>query len=207
MSARRFPRDVPRAVQAAVRAALELVDDAGEVVGGLPALQVALGHDSASATRRVVGEAEALGYMRRVGPIGHGERRVFVVEARLKSGGVCGVPGCDRPAVGKWCPTCRQVRREDRAWWARAVEMCVAGESPPAISSTLKQPLWPDDDSNGVVFHLWSECPALLGDDWKAALREQAPHLFSNDRGRATARARDRRYRRRESSSVDDISS
>lgn len=82
MSARRFPRDVPRCVQHAVLAALDLVDESGEVVGGMAALQTALNHDSPRATRGVVAAAEEWGLLKRKGAIGHGTRRVFVVEAR-----------------------------------------------------------------------------------------------------------------------------
>lgn len=80
MSARRFARDVPRSVQHAVLAALDLVDDNGEVVGGMPALQAALGHDSPSSTRAVVALAERHKLLRRKGDIGHGSRRVFVAK-------------------------------------------------------------------------------------------------------------------------------
>ena len=83
MSARRFARDVPRAVQHCVLAALDLIDETGEVVGGMKALQLALNHDSARATRGVVAAAEAWGFLKRKDAIGHGPRRVFVVEARL----------------------------------------------------------------------------------------------------------------------------
>lgn len=79
MSARRFARDVPRSVQHAVLAALDLVDDSGEVRGGMPALQAALNHDDASATRRVVAEAERWKLLKRKGAVGHGARRVVVV--------------------------------------------------------------------------------------------------------------------------------
>lgn len=79
MSARKFARDVPRAVQHAVRAAIELADDNGEVRGGMPALQQALGHDDPSATRRVVATAERWKLLKRKGDIGHGPRRVVVV--------------------------------------------------------------------------------------------------------------------------------
>lgn len=78
MSARKFARDVPRAVQHAVRAAIELADDNGEVRGGMPALQQALGHDTARATRSVVAAAETWKLLRRKGDIGHGPRRVVV---------------------------------------------------------------------------------------------------------------------------------
>lgn len=79
MSARLFPRDVPNRVQLAVRIAEELSNDDGEVVGGMPALQKALNHDSDRSTRDVVAEAETWKLLKRKGPIGHGPRRVFVV--------------------------------------------------------------------------------------------------------------------------------
>jgi hypothetical protein len=164
-----FGRDVPRCAQQAVRAALELVDEKGEVVGGMSGLQTALGHDSPAVTRRAVSLAEQHGLMRRVGPIGHGQRRVFVVEARLNVGG-CSTPGCDRPPRGRWCVTCRQVHRADREWGHRAVEMAVAGVTPNVIAVTVSRPLFPD-----VVFHLLSEVPALVSDDWRSAFAEQCP--------------------------------
>lgn len=80
MSARRFPRDVPRCVQHAVLAALDLVDDSGEVVGGMAGLQAALNHDCASSTRRAVSLAEQWGYLRRTGTERHENRGVRVVE-------------------------------------------------------------------------------------------------------------------------------
>lgn len=83
MSARRFSRNVPRAVQHAVLVAEDLADAHNEVVGGMPALQKALNHDSPRATRGVVAAAEAWGFLKRKDAIGHGPRRVFVVEARL----------------------------------------------------------------------------------------------------------------------------
>lgn len=200
MSARRFARDVPRSVQHAVRAALDLVDEKGEVQGGMPALQQALGHDSPSATRTVVAQAEAWGFLRRTGPVGHGGRRVFLVEARLKSG-ACATPGCDREATGRWCRTCRQIWREDRAWQPRAVEMAVAGSSPAVIARALNRPLWPEDGDNGVVAYLLGEVPALVQDDWRDALREQAPHLFHVEKaghgGALSRRQRERRQARR----------
>lgn len=209
MSARRFARDVPRSVQHAVRAALDLVDEKGEVQGGMPALQQALGHDSPSATRTVVAQAEAWGFLRRTGPVGHGARRVFLVEARLKSG-ACATPGCDREVRGdkrpdrprsRWCRTCRQIWREDRAWQPRAVEMCVAGSSPAIIARALNRPLWPEDGDNGVVAYLLGEVPALVSADWRAALKEQAPHLFHVEQagggGALSRRQRERRQARR----------
>jgi len=177
-----FPRNTPRAVQGAVRAALELVDEHGEVVGGMAALQVALGHDSPSATRAVVSQAEGQGLMRRTGPIGHGPRRVFVVEARLNTG-ACET-GCGRAARGRWCPSCRQAHRADREWGHRAVEMAVTGSSPAAIASALSRPLYPD-----VVFHLFSEVPGLVDPVWLEGLREHSPELV----GRLTDRVRQRR--------------
>lgn len=178
-----FGRDVPLAVRTAVRAALELADDTGEVVGGLPALQKAIGHDDPSATRRVVAAAERHRLMRRVGPVGHGFRRVFVVEARLNLH-ACETPGCMRAPTGRWCPSCRQVHRADREWGHRAVEMCVAGTSPSVIAATLSRPLFPD-----VVFHLLSEVPALVADDWLEGLREHSPEHVR----RLTDRTRQRR--------------
>jgi hypothetical protein len=200
MSARKFPRDVPRSVQAAVRAALELIDAAGEVVGGMRALQEALGHDTARATRAVIEAAEALGYMRRVGPIGHGERRVFVVVARLKSSAVCETTGCEKPAAGRWCPSCRQVNRADRAWWARAVQMLVDGASPSEIAQTLKQPLFPDGEDRGVVATLIAEVPHLVTPAWREALTAHSPGLnvSGGSRGALTHRQRVRRARRRQ---------
>lgn len=160
MSARRFARDVPRCAQFAVLAALDLVDETGEVVGGMPALQTALGHDSPAVTRRAVSLAEQHGLMRRVGPIGHGQRRVFVVEARLNVGG-CSTPGCDRPPRGRWCVTCRQVHRTDRLWQHRAVEMAVAGASLSVIAVAVGHP------TDEVVKLLLREVPALVDETWR----------------------------------------
>lgn len=198
MSARKFPRDVPRSVQAAVRAALELIDAAGEVVGGMPALQEALGHDSASATRAVVSAAEALGYMRRVGPVGHGERRVFVVVARLKSGALCQTPACAGQVTqfsrsGR-CKACASALRLDRAWGVRAVEMFVAKESPATIATLLKQPLFPEADTCGVLAHLVAE-GFDVGEEWMQALRDHSPAVVAD----IAHRRRVRRHRRRES--------
>lgn len=205
MSARRFARDVPRSVQHAVRTALELADEKGEVVGGMPALQLALGHDSASTTRTAVAQAEAWGLMRRTGPVGHGARRVFVVVARLKSG-ACSTPGCDRDATGRWCRTCRQIWREDRAWQPRAVEMAVAGSSPAVIARALNRPLWPEDGDNGVVAYLLGEVPALIDNEWRDALKLQCPHLFADEHARGggwlTRRGRERRAERRRQGST-----
>lgn len=202
MSARRFPRDVPRSVQHAVRAALDLVDERGEVKGGMTALQEALGHDSPRATREAVAQAEAWGYLRRTGPIGHGSRRLFLVVARLNPA-ACATDGCDRPAVGRWCRVCRQIWREDRGWQPRAVEMAVAKSSPAVIARALNRPLWPEDGDNGVVAYLLGEVPALVPKEWRDALREQAPHLFHTEKqgggGVLTARHRHRRQARRRS--------
>jgi hypothetical protein len=89
MSARRFPRDVPRAVQHAVLAALDLADENGVVVGGMAGLQLALNHDSASSTRHAVSQAEAWGYLRRTGHERQSDRGVVVVamarEARRRA--------------------------------------------------------------------------------------------------------------------------
>lgn len=79
MSARKFARDVPRAVQHAVRAAIELADDNGEVRGGMPALQQALGHDTDRATRAVVARAESWRLLKRKGHRTEHPRRVVVV--------------------------------------------------------------------------------------------------------------------------------
>jgi hypothetical protein len=183
MSARRFARDVPRSVQTCVRVADDIADENGEIPGGMPALQEALGHDNPSSTRRAVIQAEGWGLMRRSGPIGHGPRRVFVV-ARANPH-ACATPGCDRvPLGGNWCPTCKQVRRADRDWHPRAIEMLVAGMSPPLIASTVSRPLFPD-----VVFHLLAEVPDLVQDEWREALRETHPQLIE----RLTERVRRRR--------------
>jgi hypothetical protein len=190
MSARKFPRDVPRSVQAAVRAALELIDAAGEVVGGMRALQEALGHDTARATRAVIEAAEALGYMRRKGPAGPG-RRVFLVVTRLKSSALCKTTGCEKPAAGRWCPSCRQVNRTDRVWWARAVQMLVDGASPSEIAQTLKQPLFPDGEDRGVVATLLAEVPHLVTPAWREALKAHSPSIVD-----LTRRGRKRRERR-----------
>lgn len=186
MSARRFARDVPRAVQHAVRAAIELADDNGEVVGGLPALQQALGHDTDRATRAVVSQAEGLRLLRRVGHASGqtGARRLFVVESRLVPS-ACETPGCGLPPVrGRWCGSCRQVRRADRAWVHRAVDLVVAGNGLSVVASILSRPLMPD-----VVFAVASEVPALVDAAWIDALREHSPDHVR----RLTDRTRQRR--------------
>lgn len=203
MSARKFPRDCPRAVQHAVRVAFDLADETGEVRGGMVALQGALEHDSERATRNVVAEGERWGYFRRVGPIGHGARRLFVVEARLKSSGVCAQPGCDKPASGQWCPACRQLARADRAWQPRAVEMLVAGKTLYEISSALARPLFPVEGDAGVIaFFLGEEegIAALVSPEWREALRERAPHMLDDGRLTARRRNKNKRHRERESS-------
>jgi hypothetical protein len=89
MSARRFSRNVPRAVQHAVLAAEDLADEDGVVVGGMAGLQLALNHDSASSTRHAVSQAEAWGFLRRTGHERQADRGVVVVamarEARRRA--------------------------------------------------------------------------------------------------------------------------
>ena len=186
MSVRRFARDVPRAVQHAVRAALELVDDTGEVAGGMVALQAALGHDSPSATRESVAQAEAWGLMRRTGPVGHGVRRVFVVVARLKSG-ACSTPGCEKdPTSSGRCRLCSSVERADRTWRSRVIEMSVAGMSPPTIAAHVQRPTFPD-----VVTVLLGE--GLLGPEWAERMREATSRKTDTTRLERVRRFRERR--------------
>lgn len=168
---RGLSRDVPRAVAAAVHAAVAIAGVDGEVVGGMSGLQVALGHDSAASTRRLVGLAEQLGLMRRVGVAGGqtGPIRLFVVESRLNIG-ACETPGCTRAPTGRWCPSCRQVHRADREWRHRAVEMAVAGASVPIIAGAVGHP------TSDVVRHLLGEVPDLVDPAWRDAWREATPN-------------------------------
>jgi len=186
MSARKFDRNVPRSVQHAVRAALEMVDDTGEVTGGMHALQAALGHDSPSATREAVAQAEAWGFMRRTGPIGHGTRRLFVVVARLKDG-ACATPGCERlPTTSGRCRLCSSVERADRTWRSRVIEMGVAGMSPPLIAAHVQRPTFPD-----VVAVLLGE--GLLGSEWAERMREATSRKTDTTRIERVRRFRERR--------------
>jgi hypothetical protein len=82
--------------------------------------------------------------------------------------------------------------------------MAVAGTALPTIAMAVKQPLFPDGAVFGVVFHLLSEVPHLVDDDWYDALFEHSPQLFhttgEGSGGRLTQRRRDRRRERRGSS-------
>lgn len=200
MSARKFPRDMPRAVQAAVRAAMELADISGEVVGGMLALQEALGHDDSASTRRVVIEGESWGYMRRAGPIGHGPRRLFVVEARANPHASCRNCGVPKPPNRyEHCQTCKVAFRRDRSWRMTAVAMLVDGKAPPAIAAAVSQPLFPGRDDGplvGVVAFLLGEVPALVPRAWSDAYNVVVGS-HKKAHGALSSRARQRRRRGR----------
>ncbi len=221
MSARKFARDTPRSVQSAVRAALTIIVDAigalpppdddtevtkamrerleaGEVIGGMVALQIELGHDSASATRAVVQRAEAWNLLRRVGHAGSqtGARRLFVVGSRLKTGTACA--NCSRPTTKTHCRNCQPAFRRDRAWRILALEMAVDGKSPMEIAVAVGQPVYPqagDGPLVGVVAYLLGEVPSLVEDKWRDGYHDVVGD-DSRHRGTLTARARVRRHRR-----------
>jgi hypothetical protein len=159
-----FAANVPQSARHAVRCALTLCDERGEVIGGMRALQAAMGHAAPSSTRDAVTSAEGHGLMKRRGA--SWGRRVFVVVSRVFSGATCTTPSCTRTA---WkdgrCVSCWNVERADREWRHRAVELAVSGMSPPKIAAHLQQSLFPD-----VAGHLLAE--GLLGEEWATALRE-----------------------------------
>lgn len=220
MSARRYARDVPRAVQRAVSVCLELISDekrrraltpdvvhddyvdAGEVPGGLPALQADLGHDSPSATRSVVAQAEHHRLLRRAGWSNGqlGSRLLFVVEQRLISGGGCANCGEPISRTSVVCQRCQPAFRPDRAWRMKAVEMLVAGKTPNAIAIAVSQPLYPargDSPLTGVVAFLLGELPTLVGQEWRDGYRAVCGAEWSDLTGRVTSRVRQRRHRRK----------
>jgi hypothetical protein len=170
-----FERNVPRRVQQVVLVALDLSDEKFEVVGGLPALQNALGHDSSSSTRTAVAEAETWRLMRRFG--GPHTRRLFVLVSRLYFD-ACKTPGCGRPARGSWCSSCMNAQRVDRQWQYRAIDLAVAGTSPATIASTLSRPL------ADIVRHLFSEVPDVIAPEWRQLLTENGLKTTSRERYR-----------------------
>jgi hypothetical protein len=195
-----FPSQMPRRVRHVVLAGLCLCDDVGEVRGGMAALHGLLGNCSSSGTRQAVRDAEGWGWMRRKGGA------LFVVVARLNPAGSCET-GCGRPSVAaaggqgplrhqwRWCAVCRQAMRHDRRWGRQAVEMLVAGKSPMLIGAALHQPVFPTEDSHGVLIELLQEAPHLVDDEWREALRLHSPELAGT--GKLTQRAKDRRLARR----------
>jgi hypothetical protein len=174
----RFARDVPRRVQQIVYVALDLADEKFEVIGGLPALQKASGHDSSSTTRVAVAEAESWGLMRRFG--GPHSRRLFVLMSKLIVGS-CATAGCLRPARGTWCRSCLQHQRIDRQWQHRAIDLAVAGTSPAVIASTLQRPL------KEIIRHLFSEVPDIVAPEWRAIMQDSGLKTTSRERFRRYA--------------------
>lgn len=181
-----FAANVPQAARHAVRCALELVDERGEVVGGMRALQAAMGHAALSSTRDAVAAAEAHGLMRRRGA--SWGRRVFVVVSRVFSGAMCSTPGCRRSvsANADRCPRCANIERVDREWRYVAVELAVSGKTPAAIAAHVARPLFPD-----VVGALLAE--RLLGDEWARAFTEATGRKPDATRAERVRRFRERR--------------
>ncbi len=202
-----FVRDVPHAVRMAVRVALELADASGEVPGGMPALQAALGHDTARGTRMVVAGAESWGLMRREGPVGHGPRRLFVVVARNNRSAPDGFrseprscDNCGRPTTGRWCTLCQPSFRRDREWRMLAVAMLVAGKTPPAIAAAVGQNLYPtpgDGPLTGVVAFLLGEVPKLVPPEWREGYLNIVGAEVERTSSVLTSRTRQRRHRRK----------
>lgn len=200
MSARRFAKNVPLAVQMAVRMAQELADPkSNEVEGGMPGLQAALGYGSARATRELVIIAESFNLLKRSGPIGHGPRRLFVVVARLNPAESC--DNCASPVDhGRWCKKCQSALRVDRAWRLVAVEMLIAKKSLPAIAAAVSKDLFPkrhEGPTAGVVAFLLGEHPKLVPDEWRRAYAEVMGAEYEHLASILTSRARQRRHRRK----------
>lgn len=172
-----FSRNVPRRVRAVVLAGLELCDEKFEVTGGVPALQKALGHDSPSATRAAIAEAESWGLMRRKGPLNLSPRPVFVVVSRLIRGS-CATQGCLAPAWRVWCPTCMQANRADRVWRYKAIDLAVAGNTPPAIAAMVSRPL------RDVVRVLLGEVPDMVAVEWRDVFDGRPPDRTAGERQR-----------------------
>lgn len=134
---------------------------------------------SGAALSKLVGRLVECGAVRRAG---------HELYLRASVGGVC-PSGCGAPLTrGDVCDACRQVTRSDRTWQHAAVAMLVEGASPTLISARLKQPLWPTEESIGVVAVLLQEAPGLVSPDWRRALADVTG--VKND---TTSRARERR--------------
>lgn len=173
-----LPRDVPRSARAAYFAACLLMDDAGEVPGGMAELHRVLGHDEPARTRQAVRLCEEHYLLWRKGAIAGGPQRLFVVVHRPKE---AGCQNCGKPTRGaRHCPTCRQAHRADLAWRLDAVHLAVRnlatlGEPKPAsVAVAVKRPLFPrvDDESKGGAVVPWLLSQGLLGEEWQRALAE-----------------------------------
>lgn len=187
-------RDIPACARRAYVTAAQLANEAGEVVGGINALRIAMGLDARSNAARAVAIAEHHGLLRRddIGRGGrHRVRRLFVV--RRVEGGCrnCGTPG------QALCPTCKQGLRSDLVWRHRAVELAVRnlathGEVRPAsVAVAVRQPLFPqqDEEQDGQAVVPYLLAMGLLGPEWQRALAEvvgstRAAQMVRDMRGR-----------------------
>lgn len=201
-------RNVPRSVRMVVLAARSLVAPEVEgtrgrirkVEGGMTALQSACGHDSPSATRTAVAQAEAWGLMRRSGATSAVSVFVVVEDLRLNSGGAAtACKHCGDPSEAGCCKRCQPHFRRDRAWRATATNLLHEGKSLPEIAAIVNQPLYPgpgDSPMVGVVAHLLAECPALVPQAFREGYTTTVGASVKSASAVLTARSRQRRHRR-----------
>ena len=201
-------RNTPRSVRMVVLAARSLVADEVDgirgrmrkVEGGMPALQVACGHDSPSATRTAVAQAEAWSLMRRSGATSAVSVYVVVDDLRLNSGEAATLCRyCSIPSAAGCCKTCQPAFRRDRAWRTTATNLLHEGKSLPEIAAIVNQPLYPgpgDSPMTGVVAHLLAECPALVPHAFREGYSTTLGASVKSAAAVLTARSRQRRHRR-----------
>ena len=216
MSARKFPRDTPRSVQAIVRLALDLLarpvpGERGRmrrVEGGMAALTSAAGHDAPSTTRRQVGDAEMLGLMRRSGATN--TRQVYVLtthedvvaaELRANVSGVGCCAFCGQPISRGFerCRQCQPAFRRDRVWKQTALNLVHEGKTIPQIAVAVGQPLYPsagDGPLVGVVANLLAEAPGLVPASFREGYRIAVGDEYTQVWSALSSRSRQRRHRR-----------
>lgn len=211
----RFPRDVPRSVQAIVRLAVTLIATPMEgergsmriVVGGIRALQAAAGDDHPRTTRRKVAEAEAFGLMKRSGATTaqrlyvhttEEERALAVLRANMSAVAACSF--CGAPVEGgQWCRHCQPAFRRDRAWKQSALNLLHEGKSIPTIAAVLSQSIYPiagDGPLTGVVANLLAEAPDLVPEAYREGYRLAVGASVQQLSSVLTSRNRQRRHRR-----------
>jgi hypothetical protein len=210
-----FSRDVPRSVQALVRVAATLIappmeNERGafrEVVGGVRALQAAVGDDDDRTTRRKVATAEVFGLMRRSGSTWklrlfvrttEEDRALAVLRANMPGSAPCVF--CAAPVDrGQHCRHCQPAFRRDRAWKQSALNLLHEGKSIPSIAAVLAQPIYPlvgDPPLTGVVANLLAEAPDLVPDAFREGYRLAVGAEVKQLASVLTSRNRQRRHRR-----------
>lgn len=211
----RFGRDVPRAVQAIVRVALDnlarpIPGERGRmrrVEGGMARLTQAAGHDAPSTTWRQVSTAEELGLMRRSGATL--SRQVYVlathqdiVAAELRANvheAACACCGDPVTEAYEQCRRCSPASRKDRAWKQTAINLLHEGRTLPSIAALVGQPLYPaagDGPLVGVVANLLAEVPHMVPVAFREGYKEAIGEEYTQVWSALASRARQRRHRR-----------